>query len=411
VWRVGQHVTRCIVVKCGEISEIGSYLPTFKSRKHESFEHPVNEHNAQITTTSSVLEPKIAARQSRALQTFMLTRPHVLNAFDDEMCRILSSEIPRVARNPDIYIAALLSGSPRAFCAGGDVLALTSEAKRDIESAKTYLRNEYSLDWLLECFSKPTVSFINGVCMGSGVGLTAYNTHRVAGENYKWAMPETKIGLFPDVGVAHILAKLPWPIGLYLGLTGRAIGRADAQWLGLVTHCIASAQFNEILTKLSEAEPVDPILDGLNETQEAGPLQKEAALITYHFSAPTLAAIFQSLAKAKAAGLEWARTTLTDLRRCSPSSLAITDRHIRSARTLDIRQTLIEDYRLAVRCLENHDFHEGVRAALRDKDGQPKWCPARFEDVGSDLIESYFSPLGDHDLALPSRKDMQAARV
>ena len=159
---------------------------------------------------------------------------------------IFSSEIPRVARNADIYIVALLSSSPRAFCAGGDVLKLTSEAKRDIESAKTYLRNEYSLNWLLECFSKPVVSFINGVCMGSGAGLTAYNTHRVAGENYKWAMPETKIGLFPDVGVANVLARMPWPIGLYLGLTGRAIGRADAQWLkpGDALHTVGAFSRN-----------------------------------------------------------------------------------------------------------------------------------------------------------------------
>jgi enoyl-CoA hydratase len=371
----------------------------------------VNEHNTQITTTSSAPESKIAVQQSGALQTFTLTRPKVLNAFDDEMCRIISAEIPRVARNPDIYIAALLSGSSRAFCAGGDVLALTGEAKRDIESAKTYLRNEYSLDWLLECFSKPTVSFINGVCMGSGVGLTAYNTHRVAGENYKWAMPETKIGLFPDVGVAHVLAKLPWPIGLYLGLTGRALGRADAQWLNLVTHCITSARFSEILAKLSEAEPVDPLLDGLNEIQEMAELQKEAGLIEEHFSAQTLAAIFQSLAKAETTGSEWAKAALADLRHCSPFSLALTDRHIRAARTLDIRQTLIEDFRLAVRCLENHDFHEGVRAALRDKDGQPKWRPASYEDLSPELIEPYFAPLGEEELVLPSRTEMQAARV
>jgi enoyl-CoA hydratase len=371
----------------------------------------VNEHNTQITTTSSAPESKLAVQRSGALQTFTLTRPKVLNALDDEMCRIISAEIPRVARNPDIYIVALLSGSSRAFCAGGDVLALTGEAKRDIESAKTYLRNEYSLDWLLECFSKPTVSLINGVCMGSGVGLTAYNTHRVAGENYKWAMPETKIGLFPDVGVAHVLAKLPWPIGLYLGLTGRAVGREEAQWLGLVTHCIHSSHFAEILANLTEAEPVDPMLDGLNEIQEIGQLQKETSPIRDHFSAPTLADIFKSLAKAETTGSEWAKAALADLRRCSPVSLALTDRHIRAARALDIRQTLIEDYRLAVRCLGNRDFHEGVRAALRDKDGQPKWCPARYEDLSSELIEPYFAPLGDAELVLPSRTEMQAARV
>jgi enoyl-CoA hydratase len=327
------------------------------------------------------------------------------------MCRVISNELPKIARNPDIYIIALASNSPKAFCAGGDVLALTSEAKRDIEGAKALLRNEYALDWLLECFSKPTVSFLNGICMGSGVGLTAYNTHRVAGENYKWAMPETRIGLFPDVGVAHILARLPWPIGLYLGLTGRSIGRADAQWLGLATHCIPSAHFSDIMAKLSDAEPVDPLLDGLNEVQDKGPLQAEADAIHEHFSHETLAAILRSLEKAAASGSDWARTNLATLSKCSPLSLAITDRHIRSARSLDIRETLIQDYRLAVRCLEDHDFHEGVRAALRDKDGQPKWRPERFEDIDPALVQRYFEPLGEADLTLPSRAEMQAARV
>lgn len=367
----------------------------------------MNEHQANIATEV----PKIEVLRSGALQKFILNRPHVLNAFDDEMCNIISAEIPRIARNADIYIVALLSGNARAFCAGGDVLKLTSEAKHDIESAKTYLRNEYALNWLLECFSKPTVSFINGVCMGSGAGLTAYNTHRIAGENYKWAMPETKIGLFPDVGIANVLARMPWPIGLYLGLTGRAIGRADAQWLGLATHCIPSARFPEILTKLSDAEPVDPMLDGLNEIQEIGPLQKEAGPIRDHFSHPSFAEIMKSLTAAEVAGSAWAKSTVADLRKCSPLSLAITDRHIRVARTLDIRETLIEDYRLAVRCLGNHDFAEGVRAALRDKDGQPAWRPSRFEDISSDMVDSYFMPLGDQDLQLPYRTEMQAARV
>jgi enoyl-CoA hydratase len=374
-------------------------------------EPPVNEHNTPIAVTPEAQKPKLLVERAQALMTFTLMRPEALNAFDDEMCRILSEEIPRIARNPDIYIVALLSGSPRAFCAGGDVLALTREANHNIDTAKTYLRNEYALDWLLECFSKPTVSFINGMCMGSGAGLTAYNTHRVAGENYKWAMPETKIGLFPDVGIAHVLASLPWPVGLYLGLTGRTIGREDAQWLGLATHCIDSSRFGEILMKLKDAEPVDPILDGLNEIQDKGPLQKDASLIEEHFSPPSLDAILQSLSKAEASGSEWAKATLSGLRKCSPISLAITDRHIRNARGLDLRQTLIEDYRIAVRCLEGNDFTEGVRALLHDKDGQPKWVPERLEDVTPELVEPYFASLGAEDLELPSRSEMQAARV
>ena len=372
----------------------------------------MNEHHSQISSEAlSVQEQKVIIDRSQALRTLTLNRPRVLNALDEDMCRTLSDEIPAVARNPDIYIVALLSSSPKAFCAGGDVLALTDEARRDIENAKAKFRTEYRLNWLLECFSKPTVSFIDGICMGSGVGLSAYNTHRVAGENYKWAMPEVKIGLFPDVGIAHRLARFPWPIGLYLGLTGRAIDRRDAQWLGLVTHCIASSRFANILEKLADAEPVDPLLDDLNEILGEGPLQKDLGHIRDHFSYATLAEIFRSLAKAEASGSDWARDTLAGLRKSSPLSLAITDRHIRAACTLDIRETLIEDYRLAVRCLEYPDFAEGVRAALRDKDGSPRWAPAQFEDVTADIVEKYFAPLGENELHLPSRTEMQAARV
>jgi len=356
-------------------------------------------------------DAKIIAERTQALRTFTLNRPQALNAFDDEMCGVLSDALPIIARDADTYIVALVSSSPKAFCAGGDVLALTAEARRDVESAKAVMRREYALDWLLECFSKPVVSFIDGVCMGSGAGLTAYNTHRVAGENYKWAMPEVKIGLFPDVGIANVLARLPWPIGLYLGLTGRTIRRDDAQWLGLVTHCIAAAEFPGIRAKLADATPVDPLLDYLNELQSEGALQKDLGLIQDHFSHATLKEIFQSLAKAELTGSEWARDTLSGLRKNSPLSLAITDRHIRNARTLDIRQTLIEDYRLAVRCFEGTDFSEGVRALLQDKDGAPAWSPAQFEDITSNIVEKYFAPLVGDEFDLPLRSEMQAARV
>lgn len=374
-------------------------------------EFAVNEHNTDLNTAPAVRPLKIIAAQSQALQTFTLDRPYALNALDNEMCQALSTAIPRVARNPDVYIVALVSSSPKAFCAGGDVVALSDAAKSDIETAKRYLRDEYSLNWLLECFSKPTVSFIDGLCMGSGAGLSAFNTHRIAGENFKWAMPETKIGLFPDVGIARVLAKMPWPIGLYLGLTGRSIGRADAQWLRLVTHCISSTHFEAILSKLRDAQPVDPLLDGLNEKQGPGELQAERSHILDHFSEPTLDKIFRSLARADAKGSEWATRTLAGLRRCSPISLEITLRHIQAALGFDIRQTLIEDYRLGVRCLENHDFHEGVRAMLRDKDHRPAWTPERYEDIIGGVIDSYFAPLPDGDLELPLRSEMQMARV
>lgn len=327
------------------------------------------------------------------------------------MRQVVANEIPCIARNPDIYIVVLRSTSPKAFCAGGDVRALVAEARKDLESAKAFFRGEYSLDWLLDCFSKPTVSLINGICMGSGAGLSCFNTHRVAGENYKWAMPETAIGLFPDVGVAHILARVCWPLGLYLGLTGRIIRRADAHWLGLATHCIASEHFDDIVAKLGDAQPVDLLLDHLHQPQDVGPLQNEAGYIEEYFSGQTLEEIIRRLQSASGASADWASATLADLRKKSPLSLAITDRHIRSARDLDLRETLIQDYRLAVRCLDGSDFFEGVRAALIDKDGKPNWQPSRIEDVTPEMVDSYFESLGENDLKLLSRREMQQSRV
>ncbi len=354
--------------------------------------------------------PKVEIKRLGAVAQIILNRPKALNAFDDEMRGVIADEIVRIARNPDVYIVALTSASPKAFCAGGDVRRLVLDARADPEKAKGYLRYEYALNWLLDCFSKPTVSLIDGLCMGSGAGLTCYNTHRAAGDNYKWAMPETAIGLFPDVGVAYVLARMPWPIGLYLGLTGESIGRADAHWLGLATHCIPTARFPYILDRLADAEPVDALLDDLHEPQGEGALRKKAAKIEAAFAGANLHDIIDRLERASDAD-EFARETLATLKSRSPTSLAIADRHIRAARALDLRQTLIQDYRLAARCLENPDFAEGVRAALIDKDQRPRWSPASLDKVSDEMADRYFAPLGPDDLALPQRHEMQAARV
>lgn len=341
----------------------------------------------------------------------VLDRPEALNAFDHEMCARVVDEIPKIARNPDIYVITLSSTSAKAFCAGGDVRALSALAKTDMARVRGYFAAEYYMNWLLDCFSKPSVSFINGICMGSGAGLTAYNTHRVAGENYRWAMPETALGLFPDVGIAKVLASLPWPLGLYLGLSGRHIGQADGRWLGLATHAIPAQNFKAIEDAFADCQPIDPLLDGLDQGAARGPLQDDQAMIEDFFGAGDLEGILKKLSAPGAAARTWAETTLASFAKLSPLSLALTDRHIRAARSLDLRETLIQDYRLAVRCLEAHDFHEGVRALIVDKDKNPRWQPSRLSDVTAADVDRYFAPLGAGDLTLPPRADMQAARV
>lgn len=369
-------------------------------------EKPVSPGDAAASASD-----KLRIERNGAVMRIVLDRAEALNAFDHEMCARVVDEIPKIARNPDVYVITLSSTSAKAFCAGGDVRALSALATTDMARVRGYFAAEYYMNWLLDCFSKPSVSFLNGICMGSGAGLTAYNTHRVAGENYRWAMPETALGLFPDVGVAHVLARLPWPLGLYLGLTGRHIGQADGRWLGLATHAIAAAHFADIEDAFAACQPIDPLLDGLDQGVTNGPLQDDRAMIEDFFGADDLEGILKKLAAPGEAARGWADNTLASFAKLSPLSLALTDRHIRTARGLDLRETLIQDYRLAVRCLEASDFHEGVRALIVDKDKNPRWQPSRLSEVTATEVNRYFAPLGADDLVLPPRAEMQAARV
>lgn len=340
-----------------------------------------------------------------------LNRPRALNALTIAMRRQLAEALPRFAREPQTYCVIMQSASEKAFSAGGDVREIVRLAAQDVGAARQAFKDEYALNWLHECFSKPTISLIDGAVMGSGVGISLFGTHRVAGERYKFAMPETAIGLFPDVGVAWTLSRMPNHIGMYLGLTGRTIGAADAFALGLLTHCIPAARFEEIKAALADTWPVDPLLDERHVDPGPGELADVEAVIAKCFSAPTVEEIIARLQAVEGDEHEWAVGVIADLNARAPLSLKVTHRHIRDARALDLRQTLSIDYRLACRFLEGNDFREGVRAVLIDKDGNPRWNPHTLKDVSTDMVDDYFAPMGAEELVLPTRPEMQAARV
>jgi enoyl-CoA hydratase len=346
---------------------------------------------------------------SMALVT--LDRPKALNALTTDMRARLSKALWAFARDPQVYALVMQSTSPKAFSAGSDVREVTAWGRSDPARARRAFADEYALNWQCECFSKPSVPLIGGMVMGGGVGITMYGTHRVAGEGYRFAMPETLIGLFPDIGICHVFSRLERHAGMYLGLTGRTIGRADAYALGLVTHCIASRHFGAIKAELAEAWPVDPALDNRHEDPGSPELAPYMSVIEECFSAPSVEEIVSRLEAAAGAAATWAKDVAADLRRRSPLSLKITHRHIREAKERDLRQTLQVDYRLACRALESHDFYEGVRSVLVDKDGHPAWKPTRLEDVTPEMVDAYFSPLEAGELDLPTREDMQAARA
>jgi enoyl-CoA hydratase len=359
--------------------------------------------------TSAADDIHLQHKGSLALVT--LERTKALNALTIAMRASLASWFPRFSRDSNVYAVAIRSESPKAFSAGSDVREVAALGHSDMEAARQVFRDEYALNWRLECFSKPTVSLIDGMVMGGGVGISLYGTHRVAGDRYRFAMPETKIGLFPDVGVCHALSRMPDEMGMYLGLTGRMIGRADAYALGLVTHCIDAGGFDAIVDGLVDTQPVDPLLDGRHIDPGPGEHQNRREVIARCFSAESVAEIIARLESEQGRDADWAREVAAELQQRAPLSLVVTHRHIRESRTRDLRQVLEMDFRLACRFLEDRDFYEGVRAVVIDKDNAPAWTPASVQQVTREMLERYFDLAAGPSWTLPTRGDMQAMRA
>jgi enoyl-CoA hydratase len=339
-----------------------------------------------------------------------LDRPRALNALTAAMRAEIATAFAAWTREPQVYAAVIVSATDRAFCAGGDVREMVELGKSRAEEARRSLAAEYALNWQLDCFTKPTVSLIDGMVMGSGVGITLYGTHRVAGERYRFAMPETGIGLFPDDGVSWAFARMPDEIGMYLALTGRAIGRADAYRLGLVTHCVPASRFAEIRAAISDADPVDPVLDSRHEDPGVGDIEALRPAIARCFGKESVQAIAAALDAERGVAETWAKGALQDLQRCSPTSLKVSYRHVRSVRGADLSATLKQDFRLASRFMQGHDVYEGVRAGLIDRDHAPRWQPGSLEQVGDAAVDAYFAPQDGDELELATRAEMQVVK-
>jgi enoyl-CoA hydratase len=364
-----------------------------------------------LTDIGRAVETHVAIERHDAAAILSLARPDALNAISADMRRSLTRALTGYGRDPGLYAVVLKSAVAGVFSVGGDVREILAAATEDAASGRQALAEEYMLCWIAECLSKPTVSLINGQVMGTGAGISLYNTHRVAGEGYRFSMPETRLGYFPDCGLCRTFARLPDCIGLYLGLTGQVLRRADALALGLVTHCIPSAQFAEIELRLADADPIDPLLDERHVDPGPAPLIEGSGRIARYFAAPSLAECLARLRKPEAADREFASATLDILARRSPTALAVTDRMIRLAGGLDLAQALSLDHCVGSRMLFRSDFREGVRAHLADKDDAPRWSPDRIEDVGEGLLDELFTPMTEGGLELPPREAMQAARV
>ncbi|WP_332685147.1 enoyl-CoA hydratase/isomerase family protein [Bosea sp. (in: a-proteobacteria)] len=330
-----------------------------------------------------------------------LNRPKALNALSHGMVRELARALDAWERDPAVTRIVLTAAGEKAFCAGGDIRALHDLGKAGRQDEMlAFWREEYILNARIQAYPKPYVALIDGIVMGGGVGISLHGRYRVAGERYLFAMPEVGIGFFPDVGATYALPRLPDAAGVYLALTGARVGQADALALGLASHAVASARMAELAEALTGNEPVDATLAAF--AQPPGPcrLAADRQAIAAAFGAPTLAGILSQLEAGAAAGEAFATKALATLRAKSPTSVAIAFEQMARGARLDFAEAMALEFRIVSRVAHGHDFYEGVRAVVIDKDQAPIWQPASIEALDPAAIEAHFAPLGATELRL-----------
>jgi enoyl-CoA hydratase/carnithine racemase len=342
------------------------------------------------------------------LATVTINRPQALNALTLANYRRLDPALRGWANDPEVYAVVVRGAGDRAFCAGGDVRAVY-EAGRGIsgdpELTAVFFREEYELIRRIHRYPKPYLAIIDGITMGGGAGISVNGAYRIATEGTLFAMPETGIGLFPDVGATRFLNRCPGQIGRYLGLTGARMHAADALYSGLATHFVRRENIEPLVAALPEAKPddsaIEAILDRHATDPGPAPIAASRPAIDRCFAADTVEEILDALAGEAAEGREaagWAAETRASLLTKSPTSLKITLRQLQIGRDYDLDAALALEYRLTQHCMAGHDFFEGIRAMLIDRDRNPQWRPASLAEVTDGIVYGYFAPLGDREL-------------
>ncbi|MBI5442865.1 MAG: enoyl-CoA hydratase/isomerase family protein [Deltaproteobacteria bacterium] len=332
-----------------------------------------------------------------------LNRPEALNALTVSAVRSLARMLSAWEQDPAVRAVVLEGAGEQAFCAGGDVRSLYEAGLRgDFASAERFFREEYRLDLLVARYPKPVAAVLGGVVMGGGVGLTIHCPYRIVTEHTRWAMPETGIGFFPDVGSSYFLPRLPGRLGLYLALTGARLGPAELVGSGLATHYVPAERLPRWRSSL-EPECFDASLAAVSEAPPDELRRSLSAELEECFSAPSLSAVLAFLGRSRRPAVQ---SILRELREKSPTSLRVTFRQLTGRAVGRLEDAFRLEYRLSRRFLRGHDFYEGVRSVLVEKDRRPAWRPARLEEVSEEQVEAHFEPLedGSPDLRLSNRR-------
>jgi enoyl-CoA hydratase len=333
----------------------------------------------------------IVRREGRAGR-ITLNRPKALNALTWGMVKTIHLTLQGWANDPAVAVVIVDGAGERGLCAGGDVRWLYEAKTRAPTEALAFWADEYRMNALIAHYRKPYVALMDGIVMGGGIGLSAHAAHRIVTERSQLAMPETTIGLIPDVGGTYLLSRAQGRLGVYLGLLGTRMNGADAIQTGFADSFVPVATLAALVARLcSSSDPVDEIIEEASEPVPASQLSDKRDLIDRLFDGATMAEINAQLLTSADPLATQARA---DLATRSPKALALTLEAVRRAKgyaTLD--EALTVEYRLCSRLFGDGEFNEGVRALLVDKDKSPKWNPARADDVTAEMVAGYFAPL------------------
>ncbi|WP_158914975.1 enoyl-CoA hydratase/isomerase family protein [Caulobacter sp. S45] len=341
-------------------------------------------------------ELPVIARVENGWGRLTLNRPKALHALNTEMCRLMIEALAAWRNDPAVKAVLLDHSGERGFCAGGDIRMIAESGAAHGTEAQAFFHAEYRLNALLFAYAKPVVAIMDGIVMGGGVGISAPATYRIATERTVFAMPETGIGLFPDVGGGWFLPRLPGETGMWLALTGARLKAADCLLLGVATDYVSQARVDALKAALlRQPDAIDTVVTEFEEAAGEPPLAQHRDAIDRTFGGDSVEAIFQAL---EDDGSDWSRQQLDLLRSKSPQAMKVAFRQLRQGRGMaSFEDEMAVEYRIASRVCRLHDFQEGVRAVIVDKDNAPRWDPATLSGVSDARLDDIFADLPEGD--------------
>ena len=332
----------------------------------------------------------------------LLNRPKVLNALSHHMIIALHEQLKSWADDTLIKFILIEGVGEKAFCAGGDIRALYESGPNNEEFVTRFFSDEYRLNMAIKAYPKPYIAIMDGVVMGGGVGVSVPGLRRIVTERTRCAMPETGIGMFPDVGGTYFLSRAPDHVGVYLGLTGEQMNAANTIYTGFADRLVYSDKLPDLLAEMCRRDYEGDTLaqiDNLLKSYEVEPVSADlrfmSSLISDIFSKGSVEEITCGLEEQDS---DWSNRTLAILKQKSPTSLKVTLKAINLARGLTFDECMAQEYRIVLQIMKGRDFYEGTRALIIEKDGQPNWKPAQLGYITDEIVEAHFQHSGELEL-------------